>query len=327
MATGPVNVGQAAREVVEGPMGPAGEKGSRGTGVLKIKSNPAGGTVPGGGSVPEWTIQLDMVLEQAGASEVLIGDTILCGDGYAYAVKSIDGQSITLKDRQKIVGDEGPAGEKGASVLCANRLSAFNDPMDYERDEVPSLKGMTVKWTLEGEIIEQARQRDVLIVTLQPKEISAAPNYVFGTVTGITSSVYGSGFADVTMRVDGYILSGEKGDPDSSGSGADLAKYFAIPGGGEEKGEDSMQTLILHNPGSTEKRVSLDTGSVRRIVTIPPYSSTTVITQNGAFALVNHGGIETKCSPSVTYDRTDANSALYEIDTCGVMCLEYEFSM
>lgn len=120
---------------------------------------------------------------------------------------------------------------------------------------------------------------------------------------------------------------GPEGPAGPAGSDANVAKYLAIPGEGGEMGEDPMQTVILYNPGPSEKRVCVEAAGGRGTVTIPPLSSSIVLTQNGAFSLVNHGGIETKCSPSITHNRTDANVAHYEVDTCGIVYLQYEFSM
>jgi len=91
------------------PLGPAGP---RGTGVLKVTTDPSSYTTATGGFTPTYRIALSTVKSQAKVSEVLVGDTVMYSY-YHYPVGYVDTSYVYLGARNSIRGATGAAGETG----------------------------------------------------------------------------------------------------------------------------------------------------------------------------------------------------------------------
>lgn len=133
------------------------------------------------------------------------------------------------------VGQNGSAGQRGASVISAVRNPEKNGPFFYTREEVIDMNGSTVEWHLSN--AKTAQQGDILVVTIPQGSIKDDPYYVFGTVERIGDSAYGSEFRFVALRINGYILSGEKGD-----AGADGILGLTVRGG-----KDTLYPVFLYS--------------------------------------------------------------------------------
>lgn len=130
-------------------------------------------------------------------------------------------------------------GQRGASVISAVRNPEKNAPFFYTREEVIDMNRSTVEWHLAN--ATTAQQGDILVVTIPQGSIKDDPYYVFGTVERIGDSAFGSEFRFVALRINGYILSGEKGD-----NGADGILGLTVSGKENNK-DTSLYPVFLYS--------------------------------------------------------------------------------
>lgn len=91
----------------QGEKGDTGEKGDRGTGILKITAAPSSYTTAIGSYTPKYRIATATVISQSGVSEVKVGD-ILQYSYYQYAVDHLDSTYAYIsKTRTSIRGADG----------------------------------------------------------------------------------------------------------------------------------------------------------------------------------------------------------------------------
>ena len=89
--------------------------GSRGSSILRVTTALSSYTTATGGFTPKYRIALSTVKSESGASEVLVGDTIL-RNYYTYLVGYVDSSYVYVGAYASIRGSTGAAGKDGTSV-------------------------------------------------------------------------------------------------------------------------------------------------------------------------------------------------------------------
>ena len=89
-----------------GATGPKGDIGANGRSILRITTAPSAYTTVTGGFTPAYRIALSTVLSQSGATEVMVGDTIL-RNYYTYPVGYVDASYVYLGKYASIRGSAG----------------------------------------------------------------------------------------------------------------------------------------------------------------------------------------------------------------------------
>lgn len=138
-----------------------GADGQRGTGILKITSAPMPYTTPietpNGTIVPRQYISISAVLQQSGASEIIVGDSLLSGpnlftvgyldDTYAYittagvSIRGPAGSDGAKGDK----GDPGQAGENGSSSWVESAETADGYDLTISNSYYAAATGEPVK--------------------------------------------------------------------------------------------------------------------------------------------------------------------------------------
>jgi len=109
----PESVNIMGPEGPEGPQGPDGTEGERGTGILKVLTDPQEYTTAIGDYVPQYRKSISEIIEQTGVSEVLIGD-IIEFSWYHYIISYLDDEYAYIsRTRTSIRGPEGAKGDTG----------------------------------------------------------------------------------------------------------------------------------------------------------------------------------------------------------------------
>ena len=106
----------------QGPKGDTGETGQRGTGILKVTTAPASYTTAIGSYTPKYRMAISTIKTQSGASEVLVGDTLLYSY-YHYYVDHLDSSyayiSVTRVSIRGATGAAGTTPVKGTDYYTA----------------------------------------------------------------------------------------------------------------------------------------------------------------------------------------------------------------
>lgn len=107
--------GVDGKDGTDGKDGNDGKNGSRGTGILKVTTQPSSYTTAIGSYTPKYRIALSTVKTQSGVGEVLIGDTIFYSY-YQYVVDYIDSSYAYISATHvSMRGATGAAGKDGTN--------------------------------------------------------------------------------------------------------------------------------------------------------------------------------------------------------------------
>lgn len=139
--------GPTGPQGLKGDTGDTGAQGDRGAGLYKITSAPSAYTTPIGGFTPAYRIALSTVLSQSGATEIIVGDTLIYSY-YFYGVGYVDASYVYLKARTSVRGATGAAGPQGEQGFTGPDGKPIH--ILYDTAQAVSgiyMDGADIKWT------------------------------------------------------------------------------------------------------------------------------------------------------------------------------------
>lgn len=260
-------------------------RGVRGVGLLNITTAPSSYTTETGGFKPTYRIALSTVKSQSGATEVLVGDTLLYSY-YAYPVRYVDASYVYTAARVSIRGATGSAatvsvgsvttGEAGSSATVTNSGTTEAAVLDFV---IP--KGDKGDKGNDGSDAEVTAENIETALGFKPLPVSnpnLLDNWWFGTgvinqknitnfildATGIDRWKLVSGSASVTEN--GILLNGTIEQTLENYVGTNVhARTLMYSGAAASSYDDENKIFSITSDGGIVKAAKLEYGTTSTI--------------------------------------------------------------